>query len=489
MNKEYRNHFSTIIINIIKELRSFIALAILILIKVTTSKAIIICASMIGYLIIKNFLKWRTTKFSIKDGMLNYNSGMISKQKLSIPIDKITTIDLGQNLFERIFNAYKVKIDSGSLGLGKEGSEIEIVLNKKSAFVLREVLRNNKDNYDENIIYEKISHPKEESKIYKKNINKLTVKNKELFISALTRNNLAYGIGLLFAAQRGLDKIEDILKVDIAAKVSKYKHIENLDGYSMLYIVYFIIGLLVLFLIVSIICSVAGTIIKYYNFTVCREGNIIIIEYGFFNKKSYSLNIENIHAIKLKQNLIKQKFNLYRIEVSTVGYGDEESEEAIFYPIANKKKVQKIIECLLPEFKYSGEFNKAPRKAIIRYMLFPTVITILICSLVSFIKIKLSLVFILVPIVMINRYLSYKNAGIGFNEDIAVFSSKGFGKETMYIKIDSIQSISMSSNYFQRRKSLCTYNIDFHSSKLIDIVEIKHLENCYFRKLENKIDF
>ncbi|WP_242947249.1 PH domain-containing protein [Clostridium haemolyticum] len=47
--------------------------------------------------------------------------------------------------------------------------------------------------------------------------------------------------------------------------------------------------------------------------------------------------IKSINAIKLKQNFIRQKFNLYRIEVSTVGYGDESGEEAIIYPIANKK--------------------------------------------------------------------------------------------------------------------------------------------------------
>ena len=143
MNKEYRNHFCTMIINIIKELRTFIAFAIVILIKVTTSKAIIICGLMCGYLFIKNFLKWRTTKFTIENGMLNYNSGIVSKQRASVPIDKITTIDLEQDLFERIFNVYKLKIDSGSLGLNKDGSEIKIVLKKKSAFVIREVLRNN----------------------------------------------------------------------------------------------------------------------------------------------------------------------------------------------------------------------------------------------------------------------------------------------------------------------------------------------------------
>ncbi|ABK60786.1 MULTISPECIES: PH domain-containing protein [Clostridium] len=489
MNKEYRNHFCTMIINIIKELRTFIAFAIVILIKVTTSKAIIICGLMCGYLFIKNFLKWRTTKFTIENGMLNYNSGIVSKQRVSVPIDKITTIDLEQDLFERIFNVYKVKIDSGSLGLNKDGSEIKIVLKKKSAFVLREVLRNNTYDYDEDVIYEKISHEKEYDKVSEKPINKLTVKNKELFLSAVTGNNLAYGIGLLVAVRKGLDKIKDLLKVDIASKFSKYKHVAKFDDYSMLYIIYFILGIFILFLIVSIACSVIGTIIKYYGFSVYRKNNTIFIEYGFFNKKSYSLHVENIHAIKLKQNLIKQKFNLYRIEVATVGYGDEDSEEAILYPIANKKKLEDIIDSLIPEFKYSGGFNKAPKKAIMKYMMLPTVITILICSLLSFIKVKLSFSFILVPIVMINRYLNYKNAGIGFNDDIAVFSSKGFRKETIYIKIQSIQSISMSSNYFQRRKNLCTYNIDFHSSNLIDIVEIKHLENSYFRKLEDKIDF
>lgn len=199
--------------------------------------------------------------------------------------------------------------------------------------------------------------------------------------------------------------------------------------------------------------------------------------------------IKSINAIKLKQNFIKQKFNLYRIEVATVGYGDESGEEAIIYPIANKKLTNKIISTILPEFNYSVEINNPPKEALIKFMLIPILITFIICGIISYIEIRFSIIFLILPIIISSRYLNYKNTGLGFNDNIFICTCKGFNKETIIVKMKSIQSIGMTSNYFQRKKNLCSYKIDFYSSKIKDLIEIKHLKDQYFRKLENKIEF
>lgn len=473
MDKIYRNHPCIIGTDVINDMKVFIPFVLFVLFKFNIGKLIMLCILTV-LLILKNLLKWRNTKFSIKQGMVNYEIGIISKKKISIPIDKITTIDISENIFESIFNTKRVKIDSGSVNLEKDDSEIKMVLKKDLALYIRKCIRNSTEKnykYDDEV---------KES---------FEVSTKDLFISAITRNNLGFGIGLLFAANRFSHKIDDVLEIDLLTKISNHIDMKSVYKQSVLYLLYFVVGITILFLILSIILSIVGTVIKYYGFKVYKSNDCIVVEYGLINKKSYSLPIESIHAIKLKQNFIKQKFKLYRIEVSTVGYGDESGEEAIIFPIANKEKTDIIINTLLPEFNYKGQINEAPKEARIKFMFLPILVTLIICIVTSIIKIEFSFIFIILPIVILSRYLNYKNVSIGFDENLLVSKYGGFSKEITLVKVKSVQSITMSSNYFQRKKDLCTYKIDFYSNVLTDLVVIKHLKNYYFRKLEEKIDF
>ncbi|MCD3194653.1 PH domain-containing protein [Clostridium botulinum C] len=487
MEKGYRNHPYTIIINTINDMKIVIPFILLIIFKFQFKQLII--GILLIFLCFKNFFKWKNTKFNIEGGILKYKSGIIYKKKLEIAINRISTIDLGQDIVQGILNVYRVKIDSGSVGLGKEGSEIDIILKEDLALNIRDFIRksinpisnNNKNYYNVSL--------NKEICINENTKDKFTISNKELFISAITKNNIGVGVGLLIAFHKILEKIDDIFNINILNKVSKYIDMKTAYAKSTVYFIYFLIILFIILLFISIILSIIGSIIKFHGFTVYKKYNYIIIEYGLISKKSYSLPIKSINAIKLKQNFIRQKFNLYRIEVSTVGYGDESGEEAIIYPIANKKLTKKIISTILPEFNYNVEINNPPKEALIKFMFIPILITFITCSIISYIKVRFSIIFLILPIVIMSRYLKYKNTGVGFNDSIFICTCNGFNKETILVKLNSIQSISVTSNYFQRKKNLCSYKINFYSNKITDLIKIKHLKDEYFRKLENKIEF
>ncbi|KGM94470.1 hypothetical protein FDC62_10675 [Clostridium botulinum] len=484
MESGYKNHPYTIITNTVRDMKIAIPLILLVIFKFESEQLIVIGALLI-FLCFKNFFKWKNTEFNIEDGILKYKSGIICKKKLEIPINKISTIDLGQDVVQGILNVYRVKIDSGSVSLEKEGSEIDIILKEDLALDIRDFIRQaiNLTSYD-NENYHNVSQNRGTN--IKKNIqDEFRISNKELFIAAITKNNIGFGIGLLIAAHEILEKIDDILDINILSKVAKCIDMKTAYAKSTVYFIYF----LIILLFISIILSIIGSIIKFHGFTVYKKHNYIIIEYGLISKKAYSLPIKSINAIKLKQNFIKQKFNLYSIEVSTVGYGDESGEEAIIYPIANKKLTKKIISTILPEFNYNVEINNPPKEALIKFMFIPILITFIICGIISYIKVTFSIIFLILPIVIASRYLNYKNTGVGFNDNIFICTHNGFNKETIIVKMKSIQSICMTSNYFQRKKNLCSYKIDFYSSKITDLIQIKHLKDEYFRKLENKIEF
>jgi uncharacterized membrane protein YdbT with pleckstrin-like domain len=84
--------------------------------------------------------------------------------------------------------------------------------------------------------------------------------------------------------------------------------------------------------------SIVKSVVKYYKFKVWADEDALKVQYGLFNKKSFSLQKTKINGIILRQSILMRIFKLYTAEVIVIGYGDKSEqggmEQAIIYPIA-----------------------------------------------------------------------------------------------------------------------------------------------------------
>jgi putative membrane protein len=427
---------------------------------------------------IYSILVWYTKKFYLKENMLYYQTGIISKKVLTLSKDNISTIDIGQSFLQRIIGIYRLKVDSGSTTLGK--AEVDIVLNKERIDYIKSVIETTTDS---KIQKANTVQDKERSKEFK-------CTNRELFILALTKNKLGLIVTLIISSFTFLDDLLDTLKLDISKYVDQYFNIEDVIKKSMGELVVFSIQLFTVIYILSFIVSVIVTFIRYYNFIIYEQNNKLNIQYGLISLKKYTLPIKNIQAIKLKQTLINQWFKQYKVEVVTAGYGDEEKEEAIFYPLTDKVKLNILIDTLIPNFNFENiELKYPPKKAMKRFFIFPVIFSIVIFLVISFIFHKAVFIFMFMPIIIFSCYIEYRNNTMGYDESIFYGSFGAFSKTSIIIKMNSVQSITETTNYFQRKMGVCNYKIDFYSSKLIDILAIKNMHRYHFRGIEKNIEF
>ena len=58
--------------------------------------------------------------------------------------------------------------------------------------------------------------------------------------------------------------------------------------------------------IVSYIFRTIYLLLKYYNFTLVRNGNQIHLKYGLINQRSYTINLNKINAVIIKQSILQQ---------------------------------------------------------------------------------------------------------------------------------------------------------------------------------------
>lgn len=462
-----RNHFSSVIFNIVRNIKTFFFVFIAIIIK-PESKDFILIGIILLIMLVSSVVKWYKTCFYIKENTLIYETGVFEKKVLKLPIDKITTIDFSQNIVNRVFGTFRLKIDSGSITAGC--AEIDIVLNKQMAVDIRNSILGTKD-YETNDEYGR----------------RFCVTTKELIITAITKNNLLLGIGLFLSIFNFLDDILKALGFKIAGVLEKYINPGMILSSSISALIFFIVEVFVAVWVICIICSIFATVIKFYNFRVYKSNNHIKINYGLINTKSYSLPIKNIQAVVLKQNFLKQKIGLYNIEVSSVGYGNEGNEEAVLYPIAGKKLLEEILKEMLPEFEIQPKLNKAKRNTLVNFILVPTTTWIFICAIATVFFSKAGVLFIIIPFVIASCYLNYKHSALGFNEKTFASSSGGFNKKIHMVKMNSLQSATLQTNPFQRKKQVGNYIINYYSSKLGDIIKIKNISNSFLNEISSII--
>lgn len=77
--------------------------------------AIIVCSA---WLIVR-LIKWRTTYFVVTSHRLIYRQGVVARDGVEIPLERVNNVNFNQSIFERIIGVGDLLIESG----GKDGQQ------------------------------------------------------------------------------------------------------------------------------------------------------------------------------------------------------------------------------------------------------------------------------------------------------------------------------------------------------------------------------
>jgi len=314
-------------------------------------------------------------------------------------------------------------------------------------------------------------------------------------IYAITRNTTTIIMGTIFAINGFLDDLLNWFNIDnsfydkIGTKISqnakigtKISQIADIKNFILIVVIIIIIGY-----IISKLISVFYYTLKFSNFTIYKDDNCINIKYGEISKKKYSLPVNKINAVILKQNLMRQLLGLYSLEISTVGYGNEDKEEAILYPICSIDKAKEIIEKLVPDYNMDLELKTVNSKGRKRFFIFPMIITFIFIITLSIIFTYGYISIILELLVFLICYLQYKNTSIGYCEEKIILTRGTFNKKITIIKMDKVEDMTVASSFFQRKDNLCTYKIDYYGKSLTEVLTLRHLPKDHFENLKSEL--
>lgn len=417
-----------------------------------------------------SFLRWINTKIVITNSDLIYREGTFFKNEIIIPIQNISLIELERNWFYKILKLRKFKVDNLS---SSKGNQIYMILKVKEL----NYLYNNLSFRIKNIISKDSL-----------NINKYLgykISAMHLILLSMLRSNIILGIGVLISFINLIGKINKQIQGEIKQILIDFLT-ENIDlKGTYLAILLSILFVITILLLVVLVFSILATLIKYYKFIIFRKKNYLRVEYGLFNRKNYSIPTENIHALKVEQNILCQIFNLYTIKCSVVGYGDEVKEDEVIFPMCGEDLLNDILIHIIPEFYFQGSIYRTDKKNIMRFFNMPVFIASLISVIAFLYSNDLILVSIIIPIVVLNRFLVLKNNEVGVSDTLFYISYKGFGRTKLYIRKSSTEEIWSIANPFQRRKNICNIKFKYYSQKRQDIKSVKNLDSSIYNLLKN----
>lgn len=446
--KDFSLLILAIIIAVVKHDINFIVDNIAVLIIVLLGPAI----RLFGYLF---------TTYEIDDTRIIKKSAFISKKVLEVPISTVTTVDVSQNLMQQLFHIYQLNIDNAS-NISNTESKINVTLGKKDMEQVRGLLIAGREGMDGLNLFSS-----ENEQQGSEDNSKTVISPKQFMLYGLLESK-----GVLFLQLIGgafalltylnisdsvLDRIADGMEAIAAAN---------------LLILFIFAAILIIGLAIAVAAPVV-TFIKYYDFSIYDNGKALKIQYGLINKKTYTIQKNRITGFLYQQSALMRCFGIGSLKVHAIGYGgaesDEHYEDPLIYPLVKRGKLSKVIEEITPGMEIKDDYSK-PKKGSLHYFFYSiTFVISAIAMIVSIIvSMKIKAVFFMwilgvaaFAFALAGVFLEHSNSGIYSCDSTVSVTYGGFTKNSVFIKVSSLETASFSSSYFKNKKGIGHISLGF----------------------------
>lgn len=449
-NIRFRNHFSRALPNLKGILWTVLATCVGIFARedmeaaITVAVVWVILVAVLGYQVII----WAKTWITIGEQSIVIECNtFFSRKKNTIGIKNISNVNLEQSLVAMLLGTCTLKLDTNSLSTA-ETTDVTIVLKKDKAEELRAWLM--RQISKEEVKFEEVQEEKREVP------DRVRISGKSILLHGVLSSRFLYTIFiplyLVFEIVTQLDGNDFEQMVEDVGNFAS-----QTIGLGLLIVVF-----LAIWCVLVMGFAILRTVIKYWDFQIERKDKKLFLEYGLTKKINYSIPIDKIQAIVIKQSFWARLFKYYMVEVVNVGMNDDEKEaQAFLLPYDKMESLQEKIQMLLPEFAPYLEL-KAERqpKSVWVADLWSTFIWILVFGVVIFAVAEFAPTYTMVSVIGVlviclwmfaMKVAGYLTRGTYFGEKVMLAVNGAFARKFVYIKYENIQYITLKQNFLAKR--------------------------------------
>ncbi|MED4956728.1 PH domain-containing protein [Paenibacillus macerans] len=405
-------------------------------------------------LISVSWLRWRSFTYRVEQGVLYIEYGLWVTKKIWISKQRVQSLDTSVNLYDRFFGLVRLQVETAG------GTKPEAVLSSISA---AEAERIRKELGLQGEF--QLAKPADQAEAvhtpgmdvadkgaFPRGVWKLPLGR--LFIAGTSTRN--FGLMWLLTVGLGLKLWDEWLKpTEIWLRLQDWLGALGIPGAVLL------------LLTVSWLIAFAATFLLGYGFKLTAEGDRLIIEKGFLEKKQTTIAVRRVQAVQITENPLHKLFGLGVVRIVAAGNAEEGKKSIILFPLIRMAELPELLARFLPGFQLPACWNPLNSKARRSYIIVPFLVGLIASiGLLTAIPSAWSLFSLIIPaFALLERLLAFRRAAWATEEYQLSLQYGSFSRHRIFMLRNRVQWHRISQSPFQEGRRLATLKVAVASSK------------------------
>lgn len=433
--------------------------------------ALYLAAVLAVVLLAAKWLAWRRFRYGVGAAEIVIESGILNRNRRSIPFDRIQDVDIERTFLARLFGLAKVRIETGAGG--KDEGLLDSV-SLAEAHRLREVVR-------AGLVGPEASGQAGGTGLPAGRIV-FAMDPPRLVLFGLFNFSLVYIAGL-FALLQTFDRF---LPFDI---YDPARWVGLVDDYlPQRWTFGAIAAVLLVAVLLGILAGVLRTLTRDYGFRLSLEGDRFRRERGLFTRSEAVISRRRVQLAEISGGPVRGLFGWSGLSFQTLGAGTDRGGPQSAAPFATPSEIATILAQVPPlRLPPPPELIRVSKRHIVRSVagrLVPALVAILALSYWEPLAI-FSLA--LLPLLAVAAALERRHHRYALADEM-LFVSRGVWRRRLWlVPVANIQSLSLSRSLLQRRLGLATLAVDTAGASLLSLTRIVDLSGEAAERLAAEI--
>jgi putative membrane protein len=406
----------------------------------------LVLLGVIGLAVVGSVVRYLRFAYRIEGDALILEGGLVFTWRRVIPLPRIQSVDVVQQLRHRVFGVLELRIEAAG---GKQTEAALVALTPEETQRLRDRLL---------AAAGAAPSPAEQTPILARLGPGL------LTVAGVTGGRVAVIAVILGYAQ---EVLSERFVLELVERLGR----AGAAGVIVLAVT------VAAFLVVSLAISIVATILVYWDFTLRREGDRLVVTRGLLEKRRAVVPLRRLQAIKMDQNIVRLGLGLASLKAVSAGIAgrtEEEKETSVLLPIATRSQAVTIVAQLLGASaeRLTSRLERPPVRALVRRVIWwslPGIVAGLVGTLV--LGPVGAFGFVLLPIGALFGMASWLALGHAIGDGLGVSRSGVLVRRTMFIPLRNLQHAALLAFPDQRLLDLGTVrlNVPGASAPLFDL--------------------
>ena len=427
--------------------------------KTGLTGALYLAAGLAVILLAVKWLAWRRFKYGVGPAEIVIESGILNRNRRSIPFDRVQDVGIERTFLARLFGLAKVRIETGAGGKD-EGLLDSVSLTEADR--LREAVRVARAGVVVRVADVEAEQPAPQILF--------AMDPPRLILFGLFNFSLVYIAGL-FALLQTFDRF---LPFDI---YDPARWLGLVDEYLPARWTFGAVAAVLL--VAAALGAVAGvlrTVARDYGFRLSLQGDRLRREQGLFTRREAVISRRRVQLAEIGGGPVRGLFGWSGLSFQTLGSVGDRGGHQSAAPFATRSEIEAVLAEVAP-LRLPPELIQVSRRHILRKVVGLWTPALIVIAILSWWQPWAPALLALLPLLAVAAALERRFHRYGLAHDL-LFVSRGVWRRRLWlIPIASVQSLGLSRGPVQRRLGLATLAIDTAGASMMNAPRIVDLRS------------